>query len=61
MYTCVEPLGQLLHTHPEKGAESAFLKFNFTDEGNSGGKNLLLRSGLELGSDALQTTAFVRH
>ena len=36
-----------------------FLKFIFTRKGNSGEKkDLLLRSGLEPGSDALQTTAF---
>ena len=36
-----------------------FLKFIFTGKGNSGKKDLLLkvRSGLEPGSDALQTTA----
>ena len=36
-----------------------FSKFFFTGKGNSGGKkDLLLRSGLEPGSDALQATAF---
>ena len=36
-----------------------FLKFIFTRKGNFGEKkDLLLRSGLEPGSDALQTTAF---
>ena len=35
------------------------MKFIFTRKGNSGEKkDLLLRSGLEPGSDALQTTAF---
>ena len=34
-----------------------FSKFIFTGKGNSGEKNLLLRSGLEPGSVALQTTA----
>ena len=33
-------------------AESAFLKFIFMGQGNSGKNDLLLRSGLEPGSDA---------
>ena len=40
------------------GAESANFEIFFTRKGNSGKKDQLLRSGLEPGSDALQTTAF---
>ena len=57
MYTCVKPLGQLLHAHAHMVLSQQFLKFIFTGKGNSGKKDLLLRSGLEPGSDALQTTA----
>ena len=56
--TCVKPLGQLLHAHAQMVLSQQFLKFIFTGNGNSGKKDLLLRSGLEPGSDALQTTAF---
>ena len=58
MYTCVKPLGQLLHAHAWLVLSQHFSKFIFTGKGNSGKKDLLLRSGLEPGSDALQTTAF---
>ena len=59
MYTCVKPLGQLLHAHAWLVLNQQFSKFIFTGKGNSGKKkDLLLRSGLEPGSDALQTTAF---
>ena len=57
-HTCVKPLGQLLHAHVQMVLSQQFLKFIFTGKGNSGKKDLLLRSGLEPGSDALQTTAF---
>ena len=53
----VKPLGQLLHAHAQMVLSQQFLKFIFTGKGNSGKKDLLLRSGLEPGSDALQTTA----
>ena len=56
--TCVKPLGQLLHTHAQMMLSQQFSKFIFTGKGNSGKKDLLLWSGLEPGSDALQTTAF---
>ena len=55
MYTCVKPLGQLLHAHAHMVLSQQFSKFIFTGKGNSGKKDLLLRSGLEPGSDALQT------
>ena len=58
MYTCVKPLGQLLHAHAQMVLSQQFSKFVFIGKGNSGGKNLLLWSGLEPGSAALQTTAF---
>ena len=58
MYTCVEPLGQLLYAHTWLVLSQHYSKFIFTGKGNSGKKDLLLRSGLEPGSDALQTTAF---
>ena len=59
MYTCVKPLGQLLHAHAQMVlSQQKFLKFIFTGKGNSGKKDLLLWSGLEPGSVALQTTAF---
>ena len=55
----VEPLGQLLHTHAQNGAESANFEIYLTGKETLGEKkDLLLRSGLEPGSDALQTTAF---
>ena len=57
-HTRVKPLGQLLHAHAQMALSQQFLKFIFTRKGNSGKKDLLLRSGLEPGSDALQTTAF---
>ena len=58
-HTCVRPLGQLLHAHAQMVLSQQFLKLIFTRKGNSGEKkDLLLRSGLEPGSDALQTTAF---
>ena len=57
MYTCVKPLGQLLHAHAHMVLSQQFSKFIFTGKGNSGKKDLLLRSGFEPGSDALQTTA----
>ena len=57
-HTCVKPLGQLLHAHAQMVLSQQFLKFIFTGKGNSGKKYLLLRSRLEPGSDALQTTAF---
>ena len=56
--TCIKPLGQLLHAHAQMVLSQQFLKFIFTGKGNSGKKDLLLRSGLEPGSDVLQTTAF---
>ena len=56
--TCVKPLGQLLHAHAQMVLSQQILKFIFTGKGNSGKKDLLLRSGLEPESDALQTTAF---
>ena len=56
--TCVKPLGQLLHAHAQMVLSQQILKFIFTGKGNSGKKDQLLRSGLEPGSDALQTTAF---
>ena len=59
MYVCihvtVKPLGQLLHAHAQMVLSQQFLKFSFNGKGNP---DLLLRSGLEPGSDALQTTAF---
>ena len=56
--TCIKPLGQLLHAHAQMVLSQQFSKFIFTGKGNSGKKDLLLWSGLEPGSDALQTTAF---
>ena len=56
--TCVKPLGQLLHAHVQMMLSQQFSKFIFTGKGNSGKKSLVLWSGLEPGSDALQTTAF---
>ena len=54
-----QALGPITPRACANGAESAILKFIFTGKGNSGEKkDLLLRSGLEPGSDALQTTAF---
>ena len=54
--TCVKPLGHLLHAHAQIVLNQQFI---FTGKGNPGGKkDLLLRSGLEPGTDALQTTAF---
>ena len=50
----VKPLGQLLHAHAWLVLSQQFSKFG---KGNSGKKDLLLRSGLEPGSEALQTTA----
>ena len=44
--------------HAQMVLSQQFLKFIFTGKGNSGKKDLLPRSGLEPGSDALQTTAF---
>ena len=58
MYTCVKPLGQLLHGACVAGAESAFFEIYFYRERKLWKKDHLLRSGLEPGSDALQTTAF---
>ena len=59
IHTCVKPLGQLLHAHAQMVLSQQFSKFIFTGKGNSGKKkDLLLRSGVEPGSDALQTTAF---
>ena len=55
----VKPLGQLLHAHCANGAESANFEIYFYRERKLWKKkDLLLRSGLEPGSDALQTTAF---
>ena len=57
--TCVKPLGQLLQAHAQMMLSQQFSKFIFTRKGNSGKKrSLVLWSGLEPGSDALQTTAF---
>ena len=54
--TCIKPLGQLLHAHAQMVQYS---KFIFTGKGNSGKMiSCSCRSGLELWSDALQTTAF---
>ena len=56
--TCVKPLGHLLHAHAQNGAESANFEIHFYRERKLWKKkDLLLRSGLEPGSDALQTTA----
>ena len=52
------PWGLLLYAHAQMVLSQQILKFIFTGKGNSGKKDLLLRSGLEPGSDALQTTAF---
>ena len=57
-HTCVKPLGKLLYAHAQMVLSQQFSKFIFTGKGNSGKKDLLLWSGLEPGSDALQTTAF---
>ena len=55
----VKPLGQLLHAHAQMVLSQQILKFIFTGKGTpEKKKDLLLRSGLEPGSDALQTTAF---
>ena len=51
----IKPSGQLLHAHAQMVLSQQILKFIFTGKGNSGKKDLLLRSGLEPGSDALQT------
>ena len=52
-----QALGPITPCACANGAESANFEIYFTGKGNSGKKNLLLRSGLEPGSDALQTTA----
>ena len=58
-HTCVKPSSQLLYAHAQVVLSQQSSKFIFTGKGNSGGKkDLLLRSGLEPGSGALQTTAF---
>ena len=53
-----QALGPITPRACANGAESAIFEIHFTGKGNSGKKNLLLRSGLEPGSDAFQTTAF---
>ena len=58
IYMCVKPLGQLLHAHAQMVLSQQFSKFFFTGKGNPGKKIFLLQSGLEPGSNALQTTAF---
>ena len=63
MYVCMyvyvrRALGPITLRACVAGAESAFFEIYFYRERNSGKKDLLLRSGLEPGSDALQTTAF---
>ena len=45
IYMCVKPLGQLLHAHAQMVLSQQFSKFIFTGKGNSGNKDLLLRSG----------------
>ena len=56
MYTCVKPLGQILHAHAQMVLSQQFFLTGKL-KGNPGKKELLPRSGLKPGSDALQTTA----
>ena len=56
-HTCVKPLGQLLHAHAQMVLSQQILKFILPGKETLEKKDLLLRSGLEPGSDALQTTA----
>ena len=57
MYTCVKPLGQLLHAHAQMVLSQQFSKFIFTGKGNSGKKISCSGVDSNTGSDALQTTA----
>ena len=41
MYTCIKPLGQLLHAHAHMVLSEQFSKFIFTGKGNSGKKKSL--------------------
>ena len=57
--TCVKPLGQLLHAHAQMVLSQQLFEIHFYRERKLWEKkDLLLRSELEPGSDALQTTAF---
>ena len=60
MYTCVKPLGQLLHVHAQMMLSQQFFLNLFLLGKETLEKKIscMLRSGLEPGSDALQTTAF---
>ena len=61
MYVCIRassPWANYSTAHAWLVLSQHFSKFIFTGKGNSGKKDHLLRSGLEPGSDALQTTAF---
>ena len=52
-------MGQLLHAHAQMVLSQQFFEIHFYQERKLWRKkDLLLRSGLEPGSDALQTTAF---
>ena len=57
-HTCVKPSGQLLYAHAQMVLSQQSSKFILPGKETLGEKDLLLRSGLEPGSDALQTTAF---